>query len=293
MREQELAEFPFSSGSVIMDGYRMAFLDEGEGECVVMVHGNPSWSYLYRNLVSALRPRYRCLVPDHMGCGRSDKPQRYPYRLRTHVNNLERLLDRCGVNRCVLVVHDWGGAIGMGWAGRHPERVAGLVVLNTAAFPSDRIPLRISVCRWPLLGALLVRGANGFARAATFMAVRRRMRPSVAAGFLAPYGSWRDRVAVHAFVRDIPLSPRHPSMETLVEVERSLDRLAGKPMLICWGGGDFCFDDHFYEQWRCRFPDAEAHYFPDAGHYVLEDALEAIRPLVSRFLARCSGPHSS
>ncbi len=271
----------------------MAYLDEGQGECVVMVHGNPSWSYLYRNLVLALRGRYRCLVPDHMGCGRSDKPQRYPYRLQNHVDNLETLLERCGVRRCVLVVHDWGGAIGMGWAGRHPERVAGLVVLNTAAFRSDRIPLRIAVCRWPLLGALLVRGANGFARAATFMAVRRRMRPSVAAGFLAPYGSWRDRVAVHAFVRDIPLSPRHPSMETLVEVERSLDRLADKPMLICWGGGDFCFDDHFYEQWRCRFPNAEAHYFPDAGHYVLEDALEAIRPLVSRFLARCSGPHPS
>ncbi len=267
----------------------MAYLDEGQGECVVMVHGNPSWSYLYRNLVLAFRDRYRCLVPDHMGCGRSDKPQQYPYRLRTHVDNLETLLERCGVRRCVLVVHDWGGAIGMGWAGRHPERVAGLVVLNTAAFRSDRIPLRIAVCRWPLLGALLVRGMNGFARAATVMAVRRRMRPGVAAGFLAPYGSWRDRVAVHAFVRDIPMDGRHPSMGALVEIEHSLAGLADRPMLICWGGGDFCFDDWFYQQWLRRFPDAEAHYFPGAGHYVLEDALDAIRPLVSRFLDRCYG----
>ncbi len=267
----------------------MAYLDEGHGPCVVMVHGNPSWSYLYRNLVRELRGRYRCLVPDHMGCGLSDKPQRYPYGLRTHVDNLEALLDHCGVGRCVLVVHDWGGAIGMGWAGRHPERVAGVVVLNTAAFRSRRIPFRIAVCRWPLVGALLVRGLNGFARAATVMAVHGRMRPEIRAGFLAPYGSWRDRVGVHAFVRDIPLEENHPSMVALVEVERSLAGLADTPMLICWGGRDFCFNDHFYHQWRKRFPGAEAHYFPDAGHYVLEDALDRIVPLVSRFLVRCTG----
>jgi len=286
---RELAEFPFSPKSVTIDGYSMAYLDEGQGPCVVMVHGNPSWSYLYRNLVRELRQEYRCLVPDHMGCGFSDKPQQYPYRLRTHIDNLEALLDHCGVGRCVLVVHDWGGAIGMGWAGRHPERVAGVVVLNTAAFRSRRIPFRIAVCRWPVLGALLVRGLGGFSRAATVMAVQRRMRPGVAAGFLAPYTSWQDRVAVHGFVRDIPLSADHPSMPALVAVERSLAGLAAKPMLICWGGRDFCFNDHFYRQWQQRFPGAEAHYFPDAGHYVLEDALEEIAPLVKDFLARCLG----
>ena len=142
-----------------------------------MVHGNPSWSYLYRNLITQLRDRYRCIVPDHIGCGFSDKPQNYPYRLENHIENLEFLLDHLGVKRCVLLVHDWGGAIGMGWAGRYPERVAGCVVMNTAAFPSPHIPLRIDICRWPFLGEFLVRGLNGFAGAAIFMAVKKTHVP--------------------------------------------------------------------------------------------------------------------
>lgn len=286
MTMHSLAEYPFQPHFFALGEHRMAYLDEGHGFPVVMVHGNPSWSYLYRNLVTSLRDRYRCIVPDHLGCGFSDKPQAYPYRLENHIDNLERLLKNLQVERCVLVVHDWGGAIGMGWAGRHPERVAGVVVLNTAAFPSTRIPLRIAVCRWPLLGPLLVRGFNGFARAATFMAVTRPMRPEIAQGFLAPYDTWRNRIALLRFVQDIPMEPRHPSWPTLVAVEQGLGRLRDCPLLLCWGGGDFCFNDHFYEEWRCRFPEAETHYFKAANHYVLEDALAEIRPLLASFLQR-------
>ena len=285
----ELAEYPFTPRFFDIDGHRMAYLDEGYGLPVVMVHGNPSWSYLYRNLVLGLRDRCRCIVPDHMGCGFSDKPQAYPYCLATHIDNLERLLDHLGITHCVLAVHDWGGAIGMGWAGRHPDRVAGLVVFNTAAFRSHRLPLRIAVCRWPLLGPLLVRGLNGFARAATIMAVNRPMRPQIARSFLAPYDSWRHRIALLRFVQDIPMHPDHPSWPALVAVEEGLARLEHCPMLLCWGGRDFCFNDHFYEEWRRRFPRARAHHFPHAGHYVLEDALAAIQPLMAAFLCRLGG----
>ena len=279
-----LAEFPFTPRFLEVDGHRLAYLDEGSGPPVVMVHGNPSWSYLYRNLVTALCDRYRCIVPDHLGCGFSDKPQHHPYRLGNHLDNLDHLLAALVPDGPVrLIVHDWGGAIGMGWAGRHPERVAGAVVLNTAAFPSPRLPLRIAVCRWPLLGALVVRGLNGFARAAVYMAVTRRMRPGVAAGFLAPYDSWRHRVALHRFVQDIPMGPAHPSWSTLVEIERSLAAITC-PLLLCWGGRDFCFDRSFYDEWQRRFPAAEAHFFPEAGHYVLEDALAEVLPPIERFL---------
>lgn len=175
----------------------------------------------------------------------------------------------------------------MGWAGQHPERVAGLVVLNTAAFHSDLIPKRIAVCRWPVLGEILVRGLNGFAHPATFMAVHRQMLHEVKTGFLAPYNNWANRVAVHRFVQDIPLNPSHPSWDTLTRVEESLDKLVDKPMLICWGGEDFCFNDHFYEDWRKRFPFAQCHYFPEAGHYVLEDALPEVLERVRPFLTTC------
>ncbi|MCL2457506.1 MAG: alpha/beta fold hydrolase [Desulfobulbus sp.] len=285
-RPDSLAEYPFTPRFFAINGHRLAYLDEGDGPPVVMVHGNPSWSYLYRNLVLGLREQYRCIVPDHMGCGFSDKPQTYAYRLATHIDNLELLLDHLGISRCVLVMHDWGGAIGMGWAGRHPERVAGLMVFNTAAFRSRRMPLRIAVCRWPLLGPMLVCGLNGFARAATVMAVKQRMRPEIAQSFLAPYDSWRNRIGLLRFVQDIPMRPDHPSWTTLAEVEAGLDRLRDHPMLLCWGGHDFCFNDYFYDEWRRRFPKAQAHNFPDAGHYLLEDALVGIKPLIASFLRR-------
>lgn len=286
MRTTALAEYPFQPRSLTINGHRLSYLDEGEGPVVVMVHGNPSWSYLYRNLVSSLRGRYRCIVPDHLGCGFSDKPAEHSYRLVDHIDNLKQLLAALSIERCVLVVHDWGGAIGMGWAGQYPQRIAGAVVLNTAAFRSKRIPLRIAVCRLPVLGSLLVRGLNGFAGAAIFMAVTRSMRPEIARGFLQPYNNWRNRVAIHRFVQDIPMNVRHPSWQTLVAVEDGLAQLRSCPMLLCWGGRDFCFDASFYQEWRRRFPEAEAHYFPEAGHYVLEDALEPISPLIDGFLER-------
>lgn len=284
-----LAQYPFTPKTLqLANGHQLSYLDEGDGPTVIMAHGNPSWSYLYRNVVTALQGKYRCIVPDHLGCGFSDKPQDYPYRLQDHIDNFTALLDHQGVERCVLVVHDWGGAIGMGWARQHPERVAGLVVLNTAAFRSSLIPQRIAVCRWPVLGSLLVRGLNGFALPATVMAVDRQMKPEVRAGFLAPYDSWANRVAVHRFVQDIPLQSGHPSWETLRRVEESLDQLEGKPMLICWGGKDFCFHDKFYAEWQQRFPKAQSHYFAEAGHYVLEDALPEVLKLLQPFLAACA-----
>ncbi len=285
----ELYQYPFIPKSFSPGRHCLSYVDEGHGPAVVMAHGNPSWSYLYRNLITALRDGYRVIAPDHMGCGFSDKPQHYPYRLKTHIENLDRLLDHLQIERCVLVAHDWGGAIGMGWAGMHPERIAGLVVLNSAAFPSARIPLRINVCRLPLAGALLVRGFNGFAAPATYMAVDSPMDPRVREGFLAPYTGWRSRVAIHRFIRDIPMHAGHPSWQTLQAVSASLNGLREKPMLILWGGRDFCFNRPFYEEWRRRFPGAEGCYFPQAGHYVLEDVLPEALRRITPFVKSCHG----
>ena len=281
---QQLAEYPFTPKRIKVDGGEMAYLDEGEGPVVVCVHGNPSWSYLYRNLVAQLSGQFRLIVPDHLGCGFSDKPAQYDYSLQNHIANLEALLTHLQIKECMLVVHDWGGAIGMGWAGRHHEIVKRVVILNTAAFRSQRIPFRIAVCRWPIIGDLLVRGLNGFARAAVFMAVTKKMRSEIAAGFLAPYDNWHNRIAILRFVQDIPLKVNHPSWDCLVQVEQSLEKLQQHPMLICWGGKDFCFNRHFYDEWLTRFPSAKGHYFREAGHYVLEDALSEVSPLIKEFL---------
>jgi haloalkane dehalogenase len=278
--------YPFIAQKISIQGHDLSFLDQGQGRVIVMLHGNPTWSFYYRNLAILLQEKYRVIVPDHMGCGFSDKPQDYSYTLKTHIDNLETLLTDLDIEKFSLVVHDWGGAIGMGLAVRFPERVESLVVMNTAAFPSQRIPLRIRICRVPLLGDLIVRGFNGFARGALSMAVASRMPPAVARGYLEPYDSWAHRIALLRFVQDIPLTPKDTSWKSLAVIAHDLKQLQNIPMLILWGGRDFCFTRHFYEEWLQRFPGAESHFFPDAGHYVLEDAFDIIAPLLTTFFQK-------
>ncbi|MGQ9925317.1 MAG: alpha/beta fold hydrolase [Chloroflexaceae bacterium] len=277
--------YPFRTRRLAVPGGVLSYVDEGAGPPVVLLHGNPTWSFYYRRLISGLRDDHRVIVPDHMGCGLSDKPQTYPYTLSTHIANLDRLLSYLDLGQIDLVVHDWGGPIGLGWAVTHPERVRRLVVLNTAAFLSPRLPWRIAVCRYPFFGDLAVRGLNAFALGGTLMAVERPMRPEVRYGYLLPYRSWRDRVAIQGFVRDIPMHPGHPTWAVVDAIDRDLAALRKHPLLILWGGKDWCFTDHFLAGWLERFPAAEALRFDDAGHYVLEDAHEEIVPRVQRFLA--------
>lgn len=281
--------YPFVARKTAIQGNSISFLDQGRGRAVVLLHGNPTWSFYYRNLTLLLQKNYRVIVPDHMGCGLSDKPQNFPYTLKTHIDNLEFLLADLKIEKFSLVIHDWGGAIGMGLAVRCPERVEAIVVLNTASWPSPRIPLRIRICRIPLLGDIIVRGFNGFARGALSMAVVNKMAPAVVAGYLKPYDSWANRVALLRFVQDIPLKPTDHSWQTLVEIEKGLERFKGTPMLILWGGKDFCFTRYFYEEWRQRFPGAESHFFPDAGHYILEDAFDRLAPLIANFFHKQIG----
>ena len=278
--------YPFESHFLNVGGQRLHYIDEGEGPPVVLVHGNPTWSFYFRELVIGLRDSYRVIVPDHIGCGLSDKPQRYPYTLATHIENLRRLVEHLGLKGVTLAGHDWGGAIGMGWAVREPDRVGRLVIFNTAAFLGGLTPLRIRVCGWPILGTIGVRGLNLFARAALRMACVKRdhMTREVARGYLLPYDSFANRVAILRFVEDIPRNPSVASYAVVREIESRLERLRDRRTIIFWGGRDFCFNDAFLSSWIERFPQARVHRFADAGHYVVEDAHERILPLLRGFL---------
>jgi haloalkane dehalogenase len=277
------------------DGIRMHYVDEGprDGSTVVFVHGNPSWSFYFRDLIRAVSPTHRAIAVDHVGCGLSDKPtdERYRYTLASRIDDLEALLEHAGVTGDVtLVVHDWGGAIGMGWAVRHPERITRLVVLNTAAFHLPRgkaLPGLLWLARDTAFGAFLVERFNAFAIGASLIGTPRRpMAKEVKQGYLAPYARPGDRLATLRFVQDIPLSAADEAWAPLMDIEAKLPTLADKPMLICWGEKDFVFDDHFLREWQRRFPKAEVHAYPSAGHYVLEDAGDLIVPLVRAFLQR-------
>jgi len=280
--------YPFSPGSLrTLRGARMSFVDEGprEAEAALLVHGNPTWSFLYRDLVRELAPRMRCVAPDHVGMGLSDKPASYDYGLGARIEDIETLVAALGLRRVHLVVHDWGGPIGLGFAGRHPERVGRIVILNTAAFDTHRVPARIALCRAPLAGALLVRGLNAFAEAATWMATSsRRLTWDERRGYLYPYDTWASRVGIHRFVLDVPIEAGHPSRPALDAVYEGLARLRGHEKLIVWGARDFCFDDAFLTRWRELYPEARVERYAQAGHLVLEDAGAHARARIRDFL---------
>jgi haloalkane dehalogenase len=282
--------YPFQNHFLNRDGQRYHYLDEGAGQPILMLHGNPTWSFYYRQLVLALRDSYRCIVPDHIGCGLSDKPgdSHYRYTLAQRVADLEVLLEHLGITKdLTLVLHDWGGMIGMAYASRRPEGIRRLVILNTAAFhmpKGKRLPWSIWLCRNTPLGPLLVRGLNAFCRGAAWKCCRRPMTPEIRQAYLQPYNSWPNRIAVLRFVQDVPLRPGDSCYDLVSEVENGLHRFRHVPMLICWGEKDFVFDRDFLDEWIRRFPEAQVQRFPDAGHYVLEDAAEEIIPLVQDFL---------
>lgn len=266
------AQYPFEGHAFPQPAGVMNYVDAGSGRPILFVHGNPTWSFYWRAALVAMQGTHRVVAPDHLGCGLSEKPQEWTYRLADHIDNLERLVLHLDLRDITLVVHDWGGAIGMGVATRRPDRFRDFVITNTAAFRAPKIPARIAICRTPLLGELAVRGLNGFAGAAVYMATERGLSPEGRAGLLAPYDSWQSRIATHRFVLDIPMSPDHPSWNTLVAIEDGLPALRGKPMRLVWGERDWCFSPWFRKEFERRFPEARSFPLADVGHYVMEDA---------------------
>ena len=292
MREIPQELYPYDSHWLDLEGLRLHYLDEGSGEAVVAVHGNPTWSFYFRNLVRELCEDYRVIVPDHIGCGLSDKPggDDYDYTLGRRIADFSRLMDELEVRDVNLVVHDWGGMIALAWAVDHPERVQRVVILNTAAFHLPRsksFPWQLWIVRDTPLGALIVRGLNGFARGATHLAcTRKRLSKEVRDAYCAPYDSWSNRIATLRFVEDIPLHKGESGYEIVSSTAERLEVFRNRPVLVCWGAKDFVFDDHFLREWQRILPDADVHRFADCGHYILEDASEEVIPLIRNFLAR-------
>ena len=283
-------EYPWQGRYLrVGENIRMHYLDVGKGPTMLMLHGNPTWSFYYRHLVHAFSDRYRCVVPDHVGCGLSDRPSDsdYPYRLANRIDDIGQLIEATDLHDITLVVHDWGGAIGMGVAQRYPDRVKRLVLLNTAAFQGP-VPASIKMCMWPAWGDFVVRGLNGFVQAGLVrgFADRSHVTPAVRRGYLAPYHSWSSRIAVHRFVQDIPMDPSHPTWDLIEAIDNGLTSLADKPQLLMWGDDDFCFTPEFRKRFEAKWPDAEVHSWKDAGHFVLEEKRSEIVGLIEDFFAR-------
>lgn len=287
--EEIQSEYPFKSNFIKVKSYNYHYIDEGEGEeTLLMVHGNTSWSFMYRNLITEFSKKYRVIAPDHLGCGLSDKPQDFPYRLETHIDNLESLLFELKLEKVTLVLHGWGGAIGMGLAGRHPEKIARLVILNSSAFSMSWLPLRLSIFRIPWLNDKLVRDCNLFLGMSLNISNQRNMPAIVKKGFKYPYQNYADRIGILRFVQDVPIDPEHISFEVLLEIEHGLWMFRETPVCIVWGMKDWHFSPRYLKRWRLFYPQAQVLEIADAGYFVLED--ECVRSImfIKNFLENSS-----
>jgi haloalkane dehalogenase len=278
-------EYPFEAHVLkTAEGHRLHYVDEGNGECVFMFHGNPTWSFYYRHLIRHLRENFRCIALDHIGCGLSDKPQRYSYCLDNHIASASALIEKIQPSAFHIIVHDWGCPIGMAIAELYTDRVKRIVITNGAAFASRHIPWQIALSKTVFPGTFLVKGWNIFARSATYCCVQKPLPEDIRKAYLFPYNSWANRVAIDAFIKDIPMRASHKTWKTLQAIERQLPTLEEKSILIAWGMKDFCFTETFFKKWQTIFPHAQTLPFPDAGHYLLEDAGHVLVENIQNFL---------
>jgi pimeloyl-ACP methyl ester carboxylesterase len=282
-------------------GGRLHYVDEGrpDGKPVVMVHGNPTWGYLYRNFIPPLvEAGYRCIVPDHLGFGRSDKPDDPDlYQVPRHAERLDTLLESLDLHDATLVCQDWGGPIGFCWATRHPDRIGALCVLNTSAHRPEgnvKLPIPIHLFRTPLIGELMVKGAHMFVRGFLFKAGimhQDRITPTMRAAYLAPHPTYSSRTSILVFPREIPADDTGRVADFMGEVEEKLPLLNDKPTMIAWAMKDIAFVPKYLDKlWLRDFPNADVLRLPDAGHYLQEDAYERIVPKLLEHLSSTFGP---
>lgn len=277
---------------------RLHYVDVGprDGKPVVLLHGNPTWGFLYRNFIGPLADAgYRAIVPDLLGFGRSDKPARPElYTIEQHALRTEALLESLDLHGATIVPQDWGGPISMYWAVKHPERVSGLFILNTAAHvlrEKFEIPMVLRLFRAPGVGELMVKGMKMFHHGFVFRAgidKPERLTPAVKRAYLTPHAAWSDCTGVLVFPRVIPVDPaEEPWASFGAMLETGFEALRDRPVHLAWGMKDPSFGAEMIDDmWLQTFPKATVTRIADASHYLQEDAYEQIVPELLEFVAR-------
>lgn len=266
--------FPFQSRYLDVHGCRVHYIDEGSGPVLLMLHGNPTWSFLYRGIIKGLQDRFRCVALDYPGFGLSTASRGYGYTPAEHATVVEKFLLALNLSGVTMMGQDWGGPIGLHVVSHHPERFRALILGNTFAWPVNGIPEfeRFSRLMGGPLGGFFIRNFNAFVNILMPLGVNRGKLPKrVMAAYRAPFSKRSSRRPMHVFPREILAS-----RSFLTEVENGLARLKQLPVLIVWGNRDIAFRKRELNRFEQLFPKSRTVILQGAGHYIQEDAPEEI-----------------
>jgi pimeloyl-ACP methyl ester carboxylesterase len=281
--------FPFKPHFKTINAFRMHYVDEGEGEPIVCLHGEPTWGYLYRKFIPPLSKTNRVIVPDHMGFGKSDVPRDKPYTLAQHVDNLTRLLLDLNLSDITLVGQDWGGPIMFGFAVNYPDRIKGIVIMNTGigVYPegtrtwvSDMVEKGtyeniLGNLKKTLPGLLTGGVAKGT-----------KVTETMIRAYTAPFPDKASCRGALAFPLDIPVGRNHPSAPLMHSILERRNILRDKGKVIIWGLQDPVFPRLVLDWWHKAYPGTETHELPEASHFLQEDVPDKIVNIIQRFLSK-------
>jgi haloalkane dehalogenase len=276
------SEYPFSPKYYDLPMGRMHYVDEGDSDhAVVMVHGNPAWSFTYRKLIKCLSKRFRCIAPDHIGFGLSDKPEKWDYLPESHALNFERLLDHLDLKSITLVVGDWGGPIGMSYAVNHPDKIRSIIITNTWMWPVKGVFHYEIFSRFMggIIGRVLIRKYNFFVTVLMRKMFGTELSPHIHQHYLEPLKTPGERKGCWVFPKQII-----GSSDWLLSIWKKREAIAKKPSLIVWGKKDIAFRDIELNQWKDLFQDTVVHEYSNVGHFVQEELGDELCPLVEKHL---------
>ena len=265
-------------------GNRIHYYDEGLGKPILMLSCNPLWSYSYRNLIKEFSKNNRVIAPDYIGSGLSDKPRNYQYNLENHIDNLERLICELDLEDMIMVMHGIGATVGMGMAQRHPNKIAGLIFLNSTAFTVELLPLRLSVFRIPKLGSMLNKRFNLYQKLFLSFTGSNRIPKLTKKKYMLPYRSFNSRIGIDEFIKDIPINLTHLSYETVLEIEHGLWMFKEHPSMIIWSAKDWRYPLSMLKKWKEIYPQAKVKLMKESGAIPMEDSLPKVKSYIKEFL---------
>lgn len=274
--------FPFKRNFMRVDSWHIHYVDEGEGEIVMLFHACPMWSFAYRNLIAELSKKYRVIAPDLPGFGLSDKPEDFDYMLNSYIFLLEEFIQNLNLTRFHIVGHGWGGTIAAGYAVQHPNMISSIIMMNSIAFSHYSIPLRLVLCRLPFLGPLLT------AYMKILESGYRKLPREIKKCYDIPLEGKESKLPLLRFVQAIPAVPEADTVQAILAIEAGLWMFRTTPVRIIWAMKDWLYNKNALRLWHKNLPNAEIHTLAQAGRYIQEDAPEELETLITEFLDKNS-----